>query len=954
MLELKNIKKDYVTGDTTVQALKGVSLMFRPNEFVSILGQSGCGKTTMLNIVGGLDSYTSGDLVIRGQSTKDFKDTNWDAYRNNDIGFVFQSYNLISHQTVLGNVELALTLSGTSKAKRRELAITALEKVGLHDQINKKPNQLSGGQMQRVAIARAIVNNPTIVLADEPTGALDSATSVQIMDLLKEIAQDRLIIMVTHNAQLAEEYSTRIISLKDGEVLNDTNPFNPSEQERQQMIRDHEIAEHGEVLSESILSQKTLINGDFDSESTKYASETGVLSDKEISSLQKKALKEREKKQKAKLKKTSMNFLTALGLSGKNLLTKKGRTFLISLAASIGIIGIALVLALSNGFQGYINNLQAETLSSVPITVQMEYLDLESIMSDMQSSGSAGFDSDDSLEKYPENDDIIVYTKEDMTKDYMQINMITQDYIDYLDDFSREKVIDIQYSYSAQHNLITSDGSTVYTGASSSIIPAPQLQNSGVFQELINNEPFVKTQYDILTGSYPQVRSDGVVEVALIVDEYNRIEKDTAESLGLSLDNGTYSFDDFIGLNYLILSNDNYYESYEGSVVEMVDMTYPDQTGNMVTIKAPSVTTKTLFVPKSEADLKTAFANPTADDLKVEVVGVMRLNSDAMIDIYNTGLVYLPSVTQDLINLNADSAVVKAQLAEIESGFNGYSIVSSQEVVEDSYDDEVLELIQALDIYEAKYLAGSIDYDTYAYIQYYMSMNVNVIPDALTFAQSLSLSLISSFEGMTDDDGNEINISATILNMLFSDFDNMMSNENYSDIADYKSMFEGYLNGAQLDALNYVNASNVPASISIYPLDFETKAELTAYLDAYNDTVEDGYEIYYTDSLSMLTESMGTLIDIISYVLIAFAAVSLVVSSIMIAIITYVSVIERTKEIGVLRSIGARKKDISRVFNAETVIIGCSAGILGVAISYLLTIPINLILTVIISANSGP
>lgn len=712
MLKLDKITKKY--GD--VEALKGVSLTFRKNEFVSILGPSGCGKTTMLNIIGGLDRYTSGDLNISGVSTKNYKDRDWDSYRNSSVGFVFQSYNLIPHLTILQNVELALKLSGISKKEGEQRARTALEKVGLTDHLHKKPNQLSGGQMQRVAIARAIVNDPEIILADEPTGALDSKTSVIIMDLLKEIAQDRLVIMVTHNAELAHEYSNRIVELLDGQIISDSNPF------------------------------------ESDVDSAKLT----------------------------KPKRTSMPYTTALGLSGKNLWAKKGRTILTSFAGSIGIIGIALILALSSGLSNSINKMQSDTLATSPITIGT---------SDFDFSGPVISEDTQNLEEFPSNSKGQAYEPKVETK--VIKNNITQEYIDHVEKLDSEKYISIQYIHKANMNMIRKSGDK-YIHVES---------NSSYMGELLDNEAFNNNQYDILEGRMPQ----GDRELVLVVDNYNRIAKETLKELGLGDLPDSFEFKDLIGQEYKLIQNNDYYVK--------------DALG--------------LYREATAQNYESIHNNSNAKTLSV--VGVMRQKEDSSFQMYSPGLYYRSDLVKSFIKDSTDSDVVKAQK---ENG-KEYSVVSGM-----------------------------------------------------------------PFEG--------------------------------NPFKDADALYQ--------DQLEELGSSTLPRNISIIPADFESKKEIREHLDAYNSDRKDEDKITYSDMSEMITGVMETVVNTVSYVLIGFSSISLIVSSLMIGIITYVSVIERTKEIGVLRSLGARKKDISRVFNAETFLIGFVSGTLGIIVTYLLTFPINSII----------
>ncbi|MCM1042752.1 MAG: ATP-binding cassette domain-containing protein [Corallococcus sp.] len=788
MLRLKNIVKDYVVNkELTVRALKGVSVDFRKNEFVSILGASGCGKTTLLNIIGGLDRYTTGDLEIDGVSTKNYSEKQWNEYRNERVGFVFQSYNLIPHQKVVENVELALTLSGISKAERRKRAIDALTEVGLEKEIYKKPNQLSGGQMQRVALARALVNNPKIVLADEPTGALDSVTSLQVMDLLKKVAQNHLVIMVTHNAELAEKYSTRTVKLHDGEIISDSNPY--------------------------AAPQKT---PDDAAENTE---------------------KPQKKQKRQKKKRVGMTYFTALSLSFKNLLTKKGRTIMTSVAGSIGIIGVALVLALSNGFNQYITKLQSNTLSGYPITISQIAADTDAIYEQMMN-GMGG----NRLPKYPENDNNVhVYdNKETGLASMIHHNYIDGNYFDYIDKFYKEDMTkkpserltnDVQYSYASKLNVITqNNGEYVvvkHSLDSGNDMMAMMGQDSSVFQEALNNSDFVLSQYDVLYGTYPKNAN----QLAVIVDSRNRINTETLDALGISYDKKDEGFSDIpfetlLNKEFKLVYNNGYFVKGTNSY------------STLDTI--------------SDADAKqTALQEAYNNDAQTEtltICGVLRVKEDAPLSLYQSGLLYLPSLTQ-------------------------------------------------------KYLANS---------------------KTSQIANDQSASRV-----YVNNNGNYVGMPLSMLKM-------MMEQNGYKNVTDEQAM---------QFVMQQFGASDIPTSIYVYPKDFDSKDEIVKYLSAWNETEEGKTnKIIYTDATQILSSSMGQMVDIISYVLIAFASISLVVSSVMIGIITYVSVIERTKEIGVLRSLGASKNDVSNVFNAESFLIGLTAGLIGIAFTYLLCIPINAIL----------
>ena len=827
MLQLKNIVKDYVSGDTTVQALKGIDITFRDSEFVSILGQSGCGKTTLLNIIGGLDQYTSGDLIINGRSTKKYKDSDWDTYRNHTIGFVFQSYNLIPHQSVLSNVELALTLSGVSKSERRRRAIEVLEKVGLGDQIHKKPNQMSGGQMQRVAIARALVNNPDILLADEPTGALDSATSIQIMELLKEISKDRLIIMVTHNPELAEEYSSRIVRLLDGKVTDDTMPYEPTD---------------GRVTEND------------------------------------KAKKEKRKKG------TSMSFLTALSLSANNLMTKKGRTILTAFAGSIGIIGIALILALSSGFQSYIKRVEEDTLSSYPIAIQEEQVDYSSMMSAFmgQHVGEASEKEDGKI--YSNN---IISEMLNSMMSQVQVNNLA-DFKKFIEDKNNgfdELVSDIQYGYSTTLNIYkedTSDGivqvnpSTVLdtigmgqlSGMSGSSMMSSSMMGGSswdVWSQLIGNQTLLESQYDVIAGRWPSAYN----EIVLIVDENNEISDYALYALGLKDQNEVadtmtrlakgeevvsykteYTYEDILDLRYRLIVNTDFYS-------------YDEENDNYTDVR------------DDEDSYKAAIAN----GIQLQVVGILRPNPDAVTGAVSGSVGYTSALMEYVINQINASDIVKKQAADPET-----DVITGMPFTKDG---EEVEMENTFDI-------TSLTPEQQAYLA--------------SMSQEELEALMASYMQPTTS-------SAT--------YDGNMEAFGVADL-------------------------EKPSSIMIYPVDFASKDMISDKISEYNDAVRaDGREeavINYTDYIGLMMSSISTIINAISYVLIAFVAISLVVSSIMIGIITYISVLERTKEIGILRSIGASKHDISMVFNAETLIVGFVSGAMGIIVTLILIIPINAVI----------
>lgn len=827
MLQLKNIVKDYVSGDTTVQALKGIDITFRDSEFVSILGQSGCGKTTLLNIIGGLDQYTSGDLIINGRSTTKYKDSDWDTYRNHTIGFVFQSYNLIPHQSVLSNVELALTLSGVSKAERRKRAVEVLEKVGLGDQIHKKPNQMSGGQMQRVAIARALVNNPDILLADEPTGALDSATSIQIMELLKEISKDRLIIMVTHNPELAEKYSSRIVRLLDGKVTDDTMPYEPT---------DSRVTENNKA--------------------------------------------KRVKKKKG----TSMSFLTALSLSANNLMTKKGRTLLTAFAGSIGIIGIALILALSSGFQSYIKKVEEDTLSSYPIAIEEEQVDYSSMMSVFmgQHVGEAS-----------EKEDGKIYSNNIISE--MLNSMMSQVKVNNLADFKKfiedrnngfdELVSDIQYGYSTTLNIYkedTSDGivqvnpSTVLdtigmgqlSGMSGSSMMNSSMMGGGswdVWSELIGNRTLLESQYDVIAGRWP----DAYNEIVLIVDENNEISDYALYALGLKDQNEVadtmtrlakgeeivsykteYTYEDILDLRYRLIVNTDFYS-------------YNEENDSYTDVR----------------DDEDSYRAAIADGIQLQVVGILRPDPDAVTGAVSGSVGYTSALMEYVINKINASDIVKKQAAAPET-----DVITGLPFTKDG---EEVEMENTFDI-------------------------TTLTPEQQAYLASLSQ----------------------------EELDTLMA--SYMQPATSSATYDG-----NMEAFGVADLEK-PSSIMIYPVDFDSKDMISDKISEYNDAVRaEGREeavINYTDYIGLMMSSISTIINAISYVLIAFVAISLVVSSIMIGIITYISVLERTKEIGILRSIGASKHDISMVFNAETLIVGFVSGAMGIIVTMLLIIPINAII----------
>ena len=865
MLVLKNIVKDYVTGDTTVRALKGIDINFRENEFVAILGPSGCGKTTLLNIIGGLDRYTSGDLFINGKSTKSFEDSDWDTYRNHSIGFVFQSYNLIPHQTVLANVELALTLSGVSKKERKERAIEALRKVGLEQQIYKKPNQMSGGQMQRVAIARALINDPDILLADEPTGALDSETSVQIMDLLKEISKEKLIIMVTHNPDLANDYANRIIRCLDGEVVDDSNPYEPTE--------------------EDVIQQK-------------------------------------EKVAKAKVKgKKSMSFGSAFGLSINNLRTKKGRTFLTAFAGSIGIIGIALVLALSNGIQVYIDRVQEDMLLSYPMMVEKQTMDFESIMSSFTGLGAEMMEG----AEYEEGK---VYVNESFMQ--MVNSFISEATSNNLDNFKKyiednqqafdECCNDVQYKYSTQLNIYRADTengivkvnpSTLMENmpmdesmASMASSMSSMTQSFSVWMELIGDDRLMDAQYDVIAGRMPEKYN----EVVLIVDGNNQINELVVYALGLK-NQEEFTKNIMAALaSGETLENDDISEfSYD----EILDMKFKLVLSADYFVKDKKTG---LWTDNSENDYYVKKLVESGEE--ISIVGILKPDENNTLSIGTGGIGYTRELMDYAINETKERDVVKAQLKD-----TGKDVITGYEFSNLTVNDFDLADVD-LTLIDFNYL----DYTPFLSMAEEMDMSqVNMMDMASMFG----------FDDMS-------NLQKKLMEGFLSDEQVLALKQAYVDTLASKSSLEG-----TLTKLGYSTAES-PSSIALYPKSFEAKEQLNELINYYNEQVaNDGHpesQIKCTDYIGILMSSITTIIDIVTYVLIAFVAISLVVSSIMIGIITYISVLERTKEIGILRSIGASKKDIARVFNAETAIIGFGAGVIGILSTLLLEIPINLLL----------
>ena len=841
MLELNDIKKDYVSGSTTVSALKGINLRFRDCEFVSILGQSGCGKTTMLNIIGGLDKYTSGDLKINGVSTKNYKDRDWDFYRNNSIGFVFQSYNLIPHQTVLSNVELALTLSGVSKAERKKRAIEALEKVGLGEQIHKKPNQMSGGQMQRVAIARALVNNPDILLADEPTGALDTETSIQIMELLKEISKDRLIIMVTHNPELAKDYSTRIVRLLDGVITDDSDPYSLEDMEAD--IRAKEAAKV-------------------------------KISEKKI-------------KKSGKKQKTSMSFFTALSLSFNNLMTKKTRTILTAFAGSIGIIGIAMILSISNGIQLYIDRVQRDTLSSYPITLQAEAIDISSMVSSM--TGNSDSEEHEDKSKIYSND-IMGDMINTMVKEVKSNNL--SEFKKYIENGSsdiKSYVSDIQYSYDVPLNIYMKDtsngveqlnpstmfdsiygeGATSTSSAMSSGMGMGMFSNSSVWNQLLGNQQVLDEQYDVLAGHWPE----NFNEVVLVVDKNNEVDDYTLYSLGLKDPEEVRTL-----FKKMMVG-----ESYETK--KDISYTFDEILDTEFKLVMPTDMYKYNDVTSTWDDYSKDdkyMTNVVNNGTDIKVCGIIRPNDDAVSTSISSGIGYTAKLTEYIIEEVKNSEIAKAQLADT-----------------------------SVDVFTG------VPFDNDRNTEITMD-DVNAYMATLSPEESAQMQAMTS--GMSDDQILQLFSASLKARTTDATLDSNKSKLGITDL-------------------------DTPSQIDIYATDFDSKEKVQNIIKDYNKLQQDdGKEenvINYTDYVGIMMSSVSTIINAISYVLIAFVAISLIVSSIMIGIITYISVLERTKEIGVLRSIGASKKDVSRIFNAETLIEGFVSGALGIVVTLLLCIPAN-------------
>ena len=955
MLELRNIKKDYPAGGETVHALKGVSLQFRESEFVSILGPSGCGKTTMLNIIGGLDGYTEGDLIINGKSTKDFKDRDWDAYRNHSIGFVFQSYNLIPHQTVLQNVELALSLSGVAKAERKSRAKKALEEVGLGNQLHKKPSEMSGGQMQRVAIARALVNNPDIILADEPTGALDTETSVQIMEILKEISKDRLIVMVTHNPELAERYSTRIIRMLDGNLTDDSAP----------------------------------------------------LSEAEIAEAYKKEEPKPDKKKQKQQKKPSMSFGTSFGLSLKNLFTKKGRTMLTSFAGSIGIIGIALIVAVSQGMTGYINAVQEDTLSSYPLTLEAQHMDLGALLENfMGKATSKGDHENDAVYQKAMLYDLVnaLNSMEDSENDLKSFKAyLEKERADANSPTSlKEAVSGVQYTYNTDLLVYTKnvDGTIIRSdtkellqdlfveyfgmdlssvmslqeqygmGSGSGMMRMSPMGSSALWQEMLTGDngklvsPVLEKQYDVVYGSWPTQYN----EIVLVLDENNELDDMTLYALGLtskeSIDNlfraamdktqidvssQKWSYEDICNMEFrTILGSDCY--------------TLDEKTGLYTDLR------------KTQAGLKYLYDN----GMSLKVSGIIRPNEDAVSNMLKGSIGYTNKLTEYIIEHAKGSPAVQAQLDNPSTDiFTGLpfkestgNLSSEQKATEfKNYVSQLDEAgkaktyIDIMSIPSAEQVKETVDQTLGSMTRADMEKK---LLDGLTAQMNVSADEVKEYiAAMSDEE-----ITGLFSEMIAEQFKAQYAAGVKEQMAPMgEAQLAGALDAAMADYTpeqfstyydevltfsestyedNMSELGNVdldsPATINLYASSFENKDIIEDAIASYNEGVEELEKISYTDYVGLMMSSVTSIINAITYVLIAFVAVSLVVSSIMIGVITLISVQERTKEIGILRAIGASKKNVSGMFNAETVIIGFTSGLLGVLITYVLCIPINMIL----------
>lgn len=970
MLELKQITKQYLSGDNRVDALKGIDLQFRNSEFVSILGPSGCGKTTLLNIVGGLDSYTSGDLVIDGTSTKNFNGRDWDNYRNHSIGFVFQTYNLIPHQTVLRNVELTLTLAGISKAERRERAINALKAVGLETQINKKPNQMSGGQMQRVAIARALVNNPDIILADEPTGALDTETSLQVMEILKEVSKDRLVIMVTHNPELAEQYSSRIIRMLDGNIIGDTAPL--SEQEY--------------ALNSSSAEQED--------ESAEVDAKTN----------------EKKAKKRKKQKKASMSFWTAFKLSLNNLFTKKGRTFLTSFAGSIGIIGIALILSVSQGMTNYINLVQEQTLTSYPLAIQSTSMDLSQLVASMMGvrdeASSHGTDKVYNRSTIYNVAKVVANSADAVSSnDLKSFKKFLETEVANPNSKLHDAVAGLQYQYNldlaiytknVDGKILDSDVNALLNAVIGNLLGASAESQMGgyyssmagfsmnVWQELLpgNDGSYVNdllySQYDIVTGEWPKAYN----EIVLVLNESNEISDISLYALGLLGDEyvqqiadafskdpdaeeyenveKSWTYEEIMEKEYAVILNSSCYD-------------YNEKTGIWEDLR------------KTDNGLELLYNESLKGGLKLKVTGIIRPNPDATATMLTGTIGYTSQLTKYVVEQAGASEALNAQLSnpdvDIFTGlpFKKDTSKWSEEEKANSYREyfDALSKEEKITQYLAVYAT-----DITPGIELQVSQQVDAIPSAMLRNIVASMKpegmdderFNQYLDSMTDQELRELAKTAMInksvekavseeFARIYSLDDPLLEIQAYmgrKTSAQLAVLFDTTKNDESnssyernLNKLGYVDLE-IPTVINIYAASFDAKDVIAEEIARYNDEIaeDESQQIRYTDFVALVMSAVTTIIDAITYVLIAFVSISLIVSSIMIGVITLISVQERTKEIGVLRAIGASKHDVSSMFSAETVIIGFAAGLFGVLVTYLLCIPINLILHLLTGINT--
>ncbi len=964
MLQLKKIKKDYTTSSETVNALKGISLSFRKREFVSVLGPSGCGKTTLLNIIGGLDQYTDGDLVINGTSTKEYRDRDWDSYRNHSIGFVFQSYNLIPHQTVLGNVELALTLSGVSKEERRKRAKAALESVGLGDQLNKRPGEMSGGQMQRVAIARALVNDPEIILADEPTGALDTKTSVQVMEILKEVSKERLVIMVTHNPELAEEYSSRIIRMVDGLVVDDTNPY------------------------DSLLAEKDI------------AEEKAAKAEKEI------------KTGKKKEKKPTMKFFTAFMLSLRNLFTKKGRTLLTSFAGSIGIIGIALILAVSEGMTAYINHVQETTLSSYPLTLESTTVDISALMESLMGGddGNDNSHENDAVYKDPLIGELVeaLGKIEANDNDLGAFKTFLESELQKEDSPIKNALSGIQYSYNLDLAVYTKnkDGKIIKsdtgelmeemfsdfllqlaakqeanggsTASSGSMPFMPSMMSVKMWEELLPGKTdkngdralineLLYEQYDVVYGAWPTAKD----EIVLVLNEKNELDDLTLYALGLISEEEIDAIIKAAAGNGTLPENSTNRWTYE----EICNLKFK----TIFPFELYKKNADGLFTDMSDNEL--VFNGIYENAMELKISGIIRPNPDAENTMIGGAIGYTYALTEHIIESAKDSEVVKAQIAnpdyDVITGLPFKENISnlSNEAKKEAFvkyletlsDEKRAEVFVTIKCLEAE--KAGLDAATEQILSGFQSKEqvVNMIIMMLKAEDpTIDESQISGyFENMSLDElktvlrpsveemaRERIHTTKKMQMAAYSTEEKLTMLENeigtYA-LEDFGRYYDEITVFAKTSYKNNLISFgcldlDTPDSIHLFASSFENKDVITAEIDKYNSSVNDEQRIAYTDIMGIMMSSITTIINAITYVLVAFVAISLVVSSIMIGVITLISVQERTKEIGILRAIGASKRNVSSMFNAETMIIGLTSGLVGVIITYLLCIPINLIL----------